>query len=258
MLTSKFNFVNVITDRLTSLENVFLFTVNIVHTKKKAGQDVSMIPICDLCKRKEDKRVEVTFFELPPMIEDVLSLLQKVQESATFQELWVKCGHKAQTARKNDETHKRDLSISNVVDSVWKPAYDAWSQLVSSVMNGTLTLGGVDKFFESYKNRKEDLIQELVCILNLGEHQAVRNTSQLKTTAAKRASQIQHYHELHQYANAADTIWEFKEAMKFSGDFSVIEDLRDQVSIVISLVHIAPVLFPEIYRGKRQIEGIKD
>ena len=169
------------------------------------------------------------------MIADVLPALEKVQESLVFQDLWAQYGKKAQTARKNDEAQKRELSISNVVESVWKPAYETWNQLVASVMDGSLTLGDVDKFFGGYKKRKGDLMRELVCIFNLkqGQGQTTSDTSQLKAMAEKRAGQIQQYQKLHQYASAADTIWEFKEAMGFSGDFKVIEDLRSQVSIYI-------------------------
>ena len=169
------------------------------------------------------------------MIAEVLPALDKVQESLTFQDLWAQYGKKAQTARENDEAQKRDLSISNVVECVWKPAYEAWNQLVASVLDGSLTLGDVDKFFDGYKNRKGDLLREFVCIFNLmqGQGQTAGDTRQLKVIAEKRAGQIQQYQKLHQFASAADTIWEFKEAMGFSGDFKVIEDLRNQVSMLI-------------------------
>ena len=186
-----------------------------------------------MCERKGEKQIEVKFFDLPPVVDDVLSTLHLVQESSTFQELWAQHGKKAQTARKNDEAQKRDLSISNVVNDVWIPAYETWSQLNASCMDGSLTLGEVDKFFESYKNRKKDLVRELVCIFKLGSSQTSSNTSHLKEIAENRAAQIQRYQQLHQYASAADTIWEFKEAMGFSGDFKVIEDLRNQVCVVI-------------------------
>ena len=188
-----------------------------------------------MCERRSDGQIEVKFFELPQVIADVLPALEKVQESLVFQDLWAQYGKKAQTARKNDEAQKRELSISNVVESVWKPAYETWNQLVASVMDGSLTLGDVDKFFGGYKKRKGDLMRELVCIFNLkqGQGQTTSDTSQLKAMAEKRAGQIQQYQKLHQYASAADTIWEFKEAMGFSGDFKVIEDLRSQVSIYI-------------------------
>lgn len=212
------------------LINIFLYAVNITHAKTKASQDVSLFQICDLCERKADLQIEVKFFELPSVIKDVLSPLHKVQVSLTFQELWVQYGKKAQTARKNDETQKQYLSLSNVVDSVWKPAYKEWIQFVAGVMDGSLTLGDVDKFFNSYQNRKPDLMRELVCILNLGQSETSSDTRQPKEIAEQRAAQILQYQQLHQYAKAAGTICEFKEAMGFSGDFKVIEDMRNQVS----------------------------
>ena len=102
-------------------------TVNITHLKAKAHEDVSLYEIRSLCERQGDNHVEVKFFELPSVIEDVLAPLYKVQESLTFHDLWTQYGKKAQKARKNDEAQQSVLSISNVVESVWKPAYEAWS-----------------------------------------------------------------------------------------------------------------------------------
>lgn len=189
-----------------------------------------MYVIRNLCERKSDNQIEVTFFDLPPVIAEVLSPLDQVQESSTFQDLWVQYGKKAQTARKNDEAQHSFLSISNVVEFVWKPAYEAWGKVVSNTMNGSLTLGEVDKLFGSYKDRKEDLARELERIFNLSHRQPFSHSRELKALADKRSGQIQQYQHLHQYANAADTIWEFKDAMGFSGDFTVVEDLRNQVT----------------------------
>ena len=206
-----------------------LHTVNISEVKNQASMKVSSLRICDLCKRDEKKQVKVKFFELPQRVTDILSPLHEVQESSIFQQLWEQCGKKAQTARLNDESNKRELSIFTVVDNVWRPAYEAWKKLVESAFAGSLELTSVDKFFESYRNRREDLLRELLCIFSLGELNYRSN--HLKAIAKERATQIQRYQQLGQYASAADTIWEFKEAMGFTGDFKVIEDLRNQVSI---------------------------
>ena len=183
-----------------------------------------------LCERTDESVIEIKSFELPPVIAEVLTPLHEVQHSSTFQDLWTRYGKKAQRARENDEAQKRDLSLSKVVESVWKPAYTAWKQNSVSVLDGSLTLGDVDKFFESYKNKNEDLEKELTCVLNLVHSQISSDIDQLRVLPKKRAAQIQQYQRLHTYANAADTIWEFKQAMGFSGDFKVIEDLRNQVS----------------------------
>lgn len=86
-------------------------------------------------------------------------------------------------------------------------------------------------------------MQEMMRIFKLGESETTSDSSQLKAKAVKRVHQIQQYQELHQYASAAATIWDFKEAMGFSGDFSVIEALRSQVGILINLLLLLRVLF---------------
>ena len=205
-------------------------TVNIASIKEKSRQDVSFCEIGHLCGRKNEKEIEVTFFKLPSVAKEVISQLHDVQESSTFQELWTQYGKKAQAARKNDEAEKPQLSISKVVENIWKPAFQDWSQHAASTMDGTISLGNVDKLFDSYKNRKRELERELLCLFELRQTQPASRAKTLQTTATERVIQIQRYQQLDQYASAADTIWEFKKAMGFTGDFKVIEDLRNQVS----------------------------
>ena len=208
-----------------------MYIVDVSDIKSKASKDVSTFNICDLCERSGKKQIEVKFFELPQLVKDILFPLYKVQESSTFQKLWVQCGKEAQTARLNDEVKKRELSILNVVENVWKPAYEAWTQLVASAFDGSLTLSGVDKFFELYKNRKGELVKELrrmfiPCVDSW-------DVGHLKAITEKRVTQIHRYQQLDQYAIAAGIIWDFKEEMGFTGDFGVVEDVYKQVSTCI-------------------------
>ena len=205
----------------------FLHTVDISDMKSKASKDESSFRIRDLCERNDEKHVEVKFFDLPQRVTDILLSLHKVQKSSTFQKLWVQCGKKAQTARLDDKSQKQDLSELDVIDKVWKPAYEEWSKLVASTVDGSLTLTGVDNFFEGYKERKQ-LEKELRRIFILVQDSS--DTRQLKANVEQRVDQIYQYQQLDQYFTAAETIWDFKESMGFTGDFKVIEDLRNQVS----------------------------
>lgn len=218
-------------------------TVNIASVKEKSHQDVSRYQIRELCERKDDKQIEVTFFKLPSVAKEVISPLHHVQKSSTFQELWKQYGKKAQAARKNDEAKKPYLSVSEVVENIWKRAFQDWNLHAANAMDGSLTLENVDKLFGTYNNRKKELGQELLCMFELSQAQPVSRTKKLQTTATECANQIQRYQQLGQYASAADTIWEFKEAMGFTGDFKVIEDLRNQVSKFMFSFFIHSLLF---------------
>ena len=204
------------------------FAVNVTAIKKNVEKDVSFYEIGNLCQRNGDNSDEIKFFELPPGIGEVLYPLHEVQQSLTFQELWTKYGKRAQTQRMNDDAQQKDLSIFKVLESVWKPAYEAWKQIAVSTLDGSIYLGDVDKYFSDYKDKEKDLETELFCILKVDRSHSNTN-NQLKAIAKKRAEQMQLYQQIHQYASAAETIWEFKEAMGFRGDFKIVEDLRNQV-----------------------------
>ena len=198
-------------------------------------QDVSSLQIRYLCERKDNNQIEIKFFQLPLAVKEILSTIGKVQDSLNFQDLWTKYGKKAQTTRTN-ETQKRHLSISDVVENVWKPTIKGWNQHVASVKDGTISLGDVDKLFDGYRNRKKELERELSCMFKVSTGQTFNSVIELQTTVGERVTQIQRYQQLHQYADAADTIWEFKEAMGFTGDFQIVEDLRNQVSQSLKII----------------------
>lgn len=200
--------------------------------KTKATEDISSIQIRHLCERKDDNQIEITFFELPPAVKEVLSTLRRVQKSLTFQDLWKKYGNKAQAARSNYESGERQLSLSDVVENVWKPAFKFWNQHAASVKDGTISLEDADELFEGYRGKRKELEEELSCMFEVSTEQTFTSTEELKPTVAARVVQIQRYQQLHQHADAADAIWKFKEAMGFTGDFKVVEDLRNQVIFI--------------------------
>ena len=211
-------------------EVIIFSTVDLGNLRSRAQLDVTSYQIRDLCKRLDDNKIEITLFQLTPAAEEVLPILGKVQESLIFQGLWKKYGLKARTVRKNDEGQKRHLSLSEVVENVWKPAFKCWTKHVAGVKDGTISLGDVDKLFDGYKNREKELEVELSYIFEVNTGQTTKKAKELKKTVRERVAQIQRYHQLHQYSSSADTIWEFKEAMGFTGNFKVVEELRNQVS----------------------------
>ena len=217
------------TNRRTD-EVIIFSTVDLGNLRSRAQLDVTLYQIRDLCKRLDDNKIEITLFQLTSTAKEVLPILGRVRESLTFQALWTKYETKTQTVRKNDEAKKRHLSLSDVVENVWKPAFKSWTKNVAGVKDGTISLGDVDKLFDSYRNRKRELEGELSCMFEVNTGQTTTNAKELKKTVRERVAQIQCYQQLYQYSNAADTIWEFKEAMGFTGNFKVVEDLRDQVS----------------------------
>ena len=212
-------------------EEVIIFsTVDLGNLRSRVHLDATSYQIRDLCKHLDDNKIEITLFQLTPPEKEVLPILGRVRESLTFQALWKEYGLKAQSDRNNDKAQKQHLSLSDVVENVCKPAFKSWTKNVAGVKDGTTSLGDVDKLFDDYRNRKSELEGELSCMFKVNKGQTTTNVKELNKTVRERVAQIQRYQQLHQYSNAADTIWEFKEAMGFTGDFKVIEDLRNQVS----------------------------
>ena len=205
-----------------------LFVVDVTAIKRNVQKDVLFCEIGNLCQHNDDNSDEINFFKLPLGVGEVLYSFHEVQKSLTFRELWTQYGNRAQTERMNDDAQQKDLSIFQVLESVWKPAYEVWKQIAGGTLDGSISLADVDKYFSDFKDKEKDLERELFCILNFNRSHSVTH-ARLEETAKERAEQMQLYQEIHQYTSAAEAIWEFKEAMGFSGDFKIVEDLRYQV-----------------------------
>ncbi|XP_022801884.1 E3 ubiquitin-protein ligase rnf213-alpha-like, partial [Stylophora pistillata] len=204
--------------------------VNVDNIRAKTIKDVSCYQLCQLCERNDDKEVQFKFLEIPPAMKQVLTPLHKVQESSIFQDLWTQYGKKAQRIRKNGESKMPHLSVSEVVEHVWKTAFSEWSKHLSGIVDGTVTLGDVEKLFKGFKSKEKKLECELIRMFQLSQTQTTTLSEELRGVIDDRKAQIQRYQQFCQYLDAAETIWQFKEAMGFTGDFTVIQDLRNQYS----------------------------
>lgn len=163
-------------------------------------------------------------------MKEMVSKLYFLQESKIFQELWRHYGIEVQKARESATTQMACIKLSDVQEQVWKPAFKYWGAFVEEVAKGTVKLKDVDKNYRKFWSREEELEREIHTLFkfrqNCNSEEKVR-----PATVRERVTQIQRYKQLHQCTTAANAIWEFKEAMGFSGDFNVIKDIRCQVSI---------------------------
>uniref|UniRef100_A0A3B3YP08 RING-type E3 ubiquitin transferase n=1 Tax=Poecilia mexicana TaxID=48701 RepID=A0A3B3YP08_9TELE len=168
----------------------------------------------------------VTFFSLDEEIRDMATFLYTFNESIVLQMCWEKFAK--EMAR--DEMEDADGEISDfsatpemIYDQIYLPCRDEYKDIYTRLKDGSLRLEEVDRLFKAYKDKYEDLTQELDIMCK-------QETSANKQWIHNRVQQVQQYHELHLAVASAKVIMMVKDTLGLQGDFQVLETLTDVVS----------------------------
>ena len=212
--------------------------MNLEKLANKSVEDASRMFIRDLVRSTiADGKVfpEVTFFGLSPRAKEMISSLSRLRDSLLLRQLWTDNGGKAVRTIAERETQKMSLSVEDVVELIWTPTNVELKSLQERFLSGTISFGEVDKLFRVFKNNQKyvDLANE-IGLFSSREGISIQTTEELIN---KRIEQIQQYHTLHHYIEAAKVIQNFRTSLSLQGDFKLVEDLRNQVCLnLISII----------------------
>ncbi|XP_041076276.1 E3 ubiquitin-protein ligase rnf213-alpha-like isoform X2 [Polyodon spathula] len=169
----------------------------------------------------EDSGV-VTYFQLNEEMREMARKIHTFKDSYIFQICWENEGKSQAITDPSTEELTPDPDIELTADMVnkeiFEPCFERYKRIYKNTKEGNLTLGEVDAIFEAYKNRYEELKQDLV-IMNKLEH------SDDKKWIGRRIQHIQQYHELYLAVESAQVIIEVKETLGLNGDFKILETL---------------------------------
>ncbi|XP_014912893.1 E3 ubiquitin-protein ligase RNF213 isoform X2 [Poecilia latipinna] len=167
----------------------------------------------------------VTFFSLDEEIRDMATFLYTFNESIVLQMCWEKFAK--EMAR--DEMEDADGEISDfsatpemIYNQIYLPCRDEYKDIYTRLKDGSIRLEEVDLLFKAYKDKYEDLTQELDIMCK-------QETSANKQWIHNRVQQVQQYHELHLAVASAKVIMMVKDTLGLQGDFQVLETLTDVI-----------------------------
>ena len=197
--------------------------------------DASHLSIKDLVQSSTvDGKVfpVVTFFQLSPKAKIMMSSLSKLSNSVLLRQFWRENGDKALkiAAQREGRNCKVLLSVDDIEELVWTPSNEQLQSLQERFLNGAISFGEVDKFFNVFKENQE-LTKEIRLITSKNDSQGKAPESLIN----KRIEQIDHYYKLHNCINAARSILEFKSSLGLQGNFQLVEDLHNQVCLCFKM-----------------------
>lgn len=173
------------------------------------------------------KRPLQTYYSLSPKLKEFAQKMHSLKDSLIFQQFWEEAAQNAGEDYESSEEEENivpTLDLDNVFSSLISPCFVNYERLYDDLRSGSLTLAAVDTIFQEFTNHPEDIRTELntICELAPGED---------RDWVDQRFQQIQQYHEMHLTFDAAKIIANVKEILNLSGDFSVLENLLDIVSM---------------------------
>lgn len=215
------------------------FKVNVGEVESQHSQDLSskrLNTVVDV-----EKRPPQTYYRLSPALKECAQKMHSLKDSLIFQQFWEEAAQKAGEEYGSSEEEYGSLEeeveddvvsvldLDNVFSCLISPCFVSYEMLYDELRSGSLTLSAVDRIFREFTNHPEDIKTELNIICKLRPEED-------RDWVDQRFQQIQQYHEMHLTFDAAKIIANVKESLNLSGDFSVLENLLDIVSIHFSSV----------------------
>ncbi|KAG5853532.1 hypothetical protein ANANG_G00026970 [Anguilla anguilla] len=164
----------------------------------------------------------VTCFELPPGMREMAEALHMFRDSFIFNMCWK---NQAKALSHSDDIMGEmgaapviRASLHEIHKEVFQPCYCRYREIYDNLRSGGLTLQEVDKIFEDYTGKYDELTDDL---------QIMRKIDPLtdKHWIHKRVQQIEQYHELHLALQSVKVIMEAKQILCPQGDFHILDTL---------------------------------
>ncbi|XP_052808691.1 E3 ubiquitin-protein ligase rnf213-alpha-like isoform X2 [Mya arenaria] len=166
--------------------------------------------LIEFCKPKAVENFNETIepdlraFDVEPEILDILPTLERLAQGVVFKKIWREvCSVKTEGC----------VTPFDVVNMVWKPAFERWNIFRELLQTGELMFEDADKRFRSFKGEDEKLLQEML------------DLELPRATADERIKQIKQNRQLSDCVEGATVILHFQHQYKLQGDFQAIETI---------------------------------
>ncbi|KAK7939806.1 hypothetical protein WMY93_003132 [Mugilogobius chulae] len=164
-----------------------------------------------------DKPGTVTYFNLDEDIRNMAETMFIFRNSYIFKMCWEQ--HiKDFVDEENSDEEEEVVSLQRICEDIFSYCFDEYKEIYSSLKNGSITLERINEFFKDYKEKYEELGQDLEIMCNL-------DRTDDKQWVPTRVQQIEEFHELHLAVASANIIMEVKSTLCLQGDFSILENL---------------------------------
>lgn len=124
--------------------------------------------------------------------------------------------------------HSHEVTFSDVATCIWQPVFEKCCVLIDGVQSRTIKLKDVDYYFRQF--RGDNISDDLKCLFSAIEAfygRRVTNCDWIR----KAVHRMEQYWALCEQGKAAKTVLDLKQKLHLTGDFRVIEDVADRVTV---------------------------
>ena len=180
------------------------------------SENFKQAPISSLCSSNEGNFTFHYFKCATPLfpILPQFTLLMKVHQTRIFRTFW--------DAEVERLKYSQPIQFSDVVEEIWKPAFDNSCQFLESLKDRSIKLVDVDELLDQ-KNFEIEIktLEKGICSCTKVESKS--------TWIEPCIQRMKDYRSLRQHANAAKAFLKLKKTLKLNGDFTKVEELGAKV-----------------------------
>lgn len=159
-------------------------------------------------------------------------------------QLWViSCKHKSDLFNKlwTDQISSNQkhgpMDFDTAIDLIWIPVFKKCTEINDQLFSLKIKLVDIDRHFKRYSADEKVLAREIKCL-----HLAVQECLGMDTTDLKwinaRIYRMQQHWELSTYEDAAHAFLNVRDALKLTGDFSLVEGVASQVLVLLCILYV--------------------
>ena len=201
------------------------FTPDVKDLTKKLHENEGDLTISDVCQLPElqhhakDYTPRVTYFGVSDNVIAVANQLEIFQESQVFMKL--------QQKYKSKNRKFICLTIENVADDIFRPAFEEVRVLVKELKSGTITLANMKAYFQNYKDQHNKLSNEFKKLCRIANEE--------DSWITKCCHRAERYFLLSQYRTGAKLMQKFVEEFHLKGDFRKLDLLLLEASVITKI-----------------------
>ncbi|KAJ8283188.1 hypothetical protein COCON_G00020380 [Conger conger] len=164
----------------------------------------------------------VACFDLPRGLREMAEALHMFRDSLIFKRCWeseawgLSAGDAG--AGETGAAPVTRASLAVIHHAVFQPCYRRYRDIHDNLRSGGLTLQEVDDVFEDYKDKYDELTEDLQIMRKI-------QPSENNRWIHQRVQQIEQYHELQLALESAKVIMEVKQTLHLQGDFHIVDTL---------------------------------
>ena len=193
--------------------------------KSLNSDDISSQSISSLCKLSEGQIIIPCFQNAAPLF-PILPKFTNLHPSTTFQRFW--------NAR-IEELRNEQLEFEDVAELILEFVFQKCLKYHQSLKDRTITLAMVDELLDQYCDTNTNMETEFHSL-----EKGICKCLEVETNLSWIGPCIQRmkeYRSLRQHADTANAILKLQETLNLTGNFTIIEQLAEQVSLRGIIMH---------------------